>query len=88
VRITSDREKQLEMYKKFAAEVEKDRPALFTYAPNFIYVMPKRVKGVELRAVSIPSERFLGIHRWYLETDRVWRAFLSNETLPSSEDNF
>lgn len=62
----------------FEAEVRKDIPAVFTYAPEFIYVISPRVKNINLSSLSNPSDRFLGIENWYIETDKVWDIFVKN----------
>jgi peptide/nickel transport system substrate-binding protein len=73
---TTDRDK---LYAQFATLVEKDQPAVFLYAPEFIYVVPKDLKGVELGALTTPAERFLDVYEWYTDTQRVW-SFFSNTT--------
>ncbi len=62
-------------YRAFLDEVTIDRPAIFLYSPDFIYVVPSKVQGMTLGKITTPSERFLGIHTWYLETEYVWEIF-------------
>lgn len=78
-RATVEREDREELYRSFAAIVEKDRPAVFLYAPQFIYVTPKRLRGVALGVVTTPSERFAQVHTWYIDTERVWNIFTQSE---------
>jgi len=59
----------------FEAEVKADRPAIFVYSPQFIYLIPNRVKGVALPPVVTPADRFTTAGEWYLVTDRVWPWF-------------
>ena len=74
----SSREARIEKYKEFATELEHDAPAAFVYSPDFIYIVPSELQGIDLRAVTIPSDRFLNSNRWYVETDRVWKWFTSS----------
>ena len=74
----SDMTKRTDLYKQFAQIVSKDDPAIFLYAPDFLYVVPDSLRGIERGALSSPSERFLGVNRWYEETARVWDAFAGN----------
>lgn len=74
-RATTDRKTRETLYGSFAAAVAKDQPAIFLYSPEFIYVVPKTLQGVKLGALTIPSERFLNVDDWYMETERVWNFF-------------
>lgn len=77
-RAATDRNVMIEKYKEFEREVDTDVPAVFVYSPDFIYITPKNVKALELGAVTTPAERFLNIHEWYIETDKVWNFFTKN----------
>lgn len=66
---------RMNQYRQFQNEVDKDIPAAFVYSPDFIYVVPKELKGLDIGNVTIPSDRFLNVTNWYLETDRVWSVF-------------
>jgi peptide/nickel transport system substrate-binding protein len=72
-------DKRIKKYKEFQNEVRSDVPAIFLYSPDFIYVLPKKIKGVELENVTTPSERFLNIANWYIETDNVWKIFVNKQ---------
>lgn len=74
-RLTSDPKARADKYKKIEAEIKKDAPAVFTYSPDFIYVVPDKIKNLALGEVTTPSERFLGVADWYTETDSVWKIF-------------
>lgn len=70
-----DEQKRSEANEQVAAEIVHDLPAVFLYSPDFIYVLPERVKGFALRRLTIPSERFLAVHEWYINTEKVWGVF-------------
>jgi len=72
-RTAADLRERLSLYRSVATEVEKDVPAVFLYSPDFIYLVPKGLKGVEIDRLTTPSERFLGVEKWYIETERVWQ---------------
>lgn len=69
------RDARQEIYQKIQAELENDMPAVFLYSPHFIYVVPDELKGIDLRQVSTPSERFTTVNKWYLNTDTIWNIF-------------
>jgi peptide/nickel transport system substrate-binding protein len=77
IRSTGSRKERENLYDKFEKEIEKDVPAVFLYSPEFIYVTNRNIKGINLGVVTTPSERFLNVNEWHLETDRVW-TFLAN----------
>jgi peptide/nickel transport system substrate-binding protein len=74
-RATSTESTRLDDYAKFEDEIYADTPAVFLYSPDFIYIIPKGLKGFALGAITLPSERFLTVSSWYLDTDNVWKIF-------------
>lgn len=75
-RTETDRAVRLEKFAEFEKEIASDIPAVFIYSPDFIYIEPKKVQGIKLGTITTPSERFLNIHEWYIQTDRVWSFFV------------
>jgi len=67
--------KREKLYGDFNDEIMKDVPAVFMYAPEFLYVFPKNVRGLSLGSIKVSSERFINIYEWYINTDNVWRVF-------------
>ncbi|TSC56670.1 MAG: Extracellular solute-binding protein family 5 [Parcubacteria group bacterium Greene0416_79] len=74
-RRTQDEKKRLEGYRTAVEKIAADTPAVFLYSPEFIYVVPKAVKELSLERITIPSERFLSVQKWFLVTERVWNVF-------------
>ena len=70
-------EQRQTIYEKFKVEITKDTPAVFLYSPDFTYVFPEHILGMELSAISSPSERFLDVNEWHVENDRIW-SFLTS----------
>ncbi len=58
-----------------------DYPAVFLYAPSFIYAIPKNIHGVQLPQIITPSNRFATIAKWYRFTDSVWPFFAKGKTI-------
>lgn len=46
-------------------------PAIFLYNPDYIYLVSKEIKGIDLKMIVDPSKRFSGIENWYIKTRRV-----------------
>ena len=68
------------LYEKFRAELKKDVPAVFLYAPDFVYTTPDTIEGLSLGFIETPSDRFLSILEWHTETDSVWPFFATAAT--------
>ena len=74
-RATNDIQDREKLYTQFASVVAKDDPAIFLYAPEFLYVVPPDIHGIVLGALTSASERFLNIYQWYTDTEEVWSIF-------------
>ncbi|MDE1975221.1 MAG: hypothetical protein KGI49_01785 [Patescibacteria group bacterium] len=62
-------------YAALDQDIRSDVPAIFLYAPDFIYAMPKDLKGAELGTMTVPSDRWSSVSSWYIATDKVWDFF-------------
>lgn len=67
-----DSEKQIEYYIDFQKLLLADIPAVFLYMPTYTYVTIDSVKGIDVKRISHPSERFADINTWYIKTKKVW----------------
>jgi len=76
IRLESDRTIKMEKYLELEEEILMDYPAIFLYSPNFIYFVPEELKNLKINFITTPSERFLNVHEWYIETDKIWKFFL------------
>lgn len=63
-------------YLAFQSEFAKDKPAVFVYSPEFIYVVAKNIKNISIENMTVPAERFGGIGSWYIETENIWKVFV------------
>jgi peptide/nickel transport system substrate-binding protein len=80
IRAISNYDKRAEKLSAFETEIKNDTPAVFLYSPDFLYVVPKQVKGFNMNYITIPSERFLNIQNWYINTEKVWKIFAKDKT--------
>jgi len=75
-RKTLDAEERTSKYAEFQEEVQKDIPAIFLFSPSFIYALPNDIKGTEnMVSVTISSERFSQVYKWYTQTNKIWKIF-------------
>ena len=77
-RSASRRESRDALYQEFVTLIDKEQPATFLYAPEFLYVLSSSVQGVEVGAVTGSYERFLNVYEWYINTEKVW-SFFTND---------
>lgn len=75
LRVTQDRDTRAKKAADFEAIFKKDLPAALIYSPKFIYVIPKNLQNVSFGNLTQPSERFLNVQKWYIETNKVWKVF-------------
>ncbi len=78
IRKTSDETEKQGYIDSFNKEIQNDMPAVFTYSPYFIYIVPKKVQNVNLGLLTNPGERFVDVNKWYIETNDVWEIFKRN----------
>ncbi len=75
LRTTADPTERQQLLGTFLGELTKDLPAVFLYAPDFVYSVRNDIAGVDLGFIETPSDRFLSLPLWHRETDRVWPIF-------------
>jgi peptide/nickel transport system substrate-binding protein len=76
LKASEDAETREKAKKDLADIFREDVPASFAYSPDFIYILPEKLRGFTPIAVTAPADRLANIHRWYIETERVWRIFI------------
>jgi peptide/nickel transport system substrate-binding protein len=79
LRSTSNEEERRALYKTIQGELIKDIPAVFLYAPDFVYSVSNDIKGLDLGFIETPSDRFAEVSTWHRETDYVWPLFVKNK---------
>lgn len=77
-RETSDPATRLSDLQSIENDIAADYPAAFIDAPDFVYAIPKRLRGVELPQISTPDDRFATVATWYVRTQSVW-PFLTKD---------
>lgn len=60
-------------YDEFQKLIIEDVPAVFLYNSYYIYGQTKDIKGFESKIISMPSDRFANIEKWYIDTERNWK---------------
>ncbi|MFH0819030.1 MAG: ABC transporter substrate-binding protein [Patescibacteria group bacterium] len=73
-RKTTDAEQRRLRYFHFQNVLAEEIPAIFLYSPNYTYVVNKKIQGIELENVPLPSGRFSEITNWYIKTERIRKS--------------
>ena len=75
IRQEDDYTKKVSLLQSLEKMIIDDIPATFLYSPNFIYIVPKNLSGINLKGITSSSERFSNVDKWYTETEKVWTIF-------------
>ena len=81
-----DKSERIQKYKQFEDEVANDSPVVFLYSPDFIYVIPEKIKGYSIGQIITPADRFLNINEWYADTEKVWEIFAGNRIVKKNNN--
>jgi len=73
IRQNLDPEKRKERLQELQNVILEDAPAVFLYQPDYLYLVSKKVKGIDIKMVVGPSKRFSEIEDWYIKTKREWK---------------
>ncbi len=65
--------KRTELLAELEALIRRDMPALFLFAPDYLYVTSRNVRGVNGERVADPAGRFARVADWYLHMTRAFR---------------
>jgi len=57
-------------YTEFQNILIDDLPAIFLYSPVYTYPTSKKIKGINLQEMAMPSDRFINIENWFIKTKR------------------
>jgi peptide/nickel transport system substrate-binding protein len=72
-RSTFNSQARTEKYTEFQKTIATDLPAIFLTQSEFIYHLPKNIKGIGLETIAAPEDRFYDLPNWYLESNRSFR---------------
>ncbi|MBI1813202.1 hypothetical protein HYR82_05530 [Candidatus Peregrinibacteria bacterium] len=72
IRRTRDEKERADALKKLRDILKTDVPAVFLYSPLYTFAHHENVQGIELGALSVHSDRFLTLYKWYVKQDRTF----------------
>ena len=60
-------------YEELQKIITRDIPAVFLYSQVYLYAISDDLRGVDIKKISLPADRFNEAHEWYKDTKRVWK---------------
>lgn len=75
LREETDDEKIKKAVLEFNENIKKDHPAIFLYSPDFIYVTKSELMGVDINQIRNSEDRFINVHQWFINKDKIWKIF-------------
>jgi ABC-type transport system substrate-binding protein len=73
IRKTNDEQERKQALVQLRTVLENDVPAIFLYSPVYTLAQHQNILGVELGSLSLHSDRFLTLHKWYVKEERVFQ---------------
>jgi peptide/nickel transport system substrate-binding protein len=69
----SDKDRRLENIKLIQTILVADKPAIFLYNPYYLYLLPRRIQGMNIKYANLSSERWSDVENWFIYTKRKFR---------------
>ena len=82
IRKTTDEKERQDSLQKLREILRNDAPAIFLYSPLYVFAHKNDIFGIELGSLSLHSDRFLTLDKWYVKNQRQfnpgvgWGSFL------------
>ncbi|XOU94076.1 MAG: ABC transporter substrate-binding protein [Candidatus Kerfeldbacteria bacterium] len=71
-RQSDNNDERAQKYIEFQNILTEDMPAIFLYSPLYDYGVTKKIKGIDTKRITVPSDRFNGVEDWYSKTKLGW----------------
>lgn len=73
LRQTLDEATRLQNLSKLQKIINDQKPAIFIYSPQYLYITSKNLSGFAAKTIAVPANRFEAVNGWYLKTARVFK---------------
>lgn len=77
-RTEQSEEERIAVLQEASTIIVEERPAIFLFQPNMVYVVDKDIKLAEMKNIGRPADRFSNINEWHTESDTLWPLFRDN----------
>lgn len=72
-RNTFDNNARIDKYRQFQEIFSLDIPAIILDQSDFVYEVNPQIKGIKIKALANPEDRFYDAVNWYIQTSRSWK---------------
>lgn len=73
IRRTTDEKERQDALAALQDILKQDAPAIFLYSPVYIFAHHQDIFGIELDSLSLHSDRFLTLYKWYVKRERIFK---------------
>lgn len=73
IRGNASMKERQDLLKKLQATFRTDVPAVFLYSPVYTFAHRDDIQGIEVGKLSLHSDRFRTLDRWFIKQDRVFK---------------
>jgi peptide/nickel transport system substrate-binding protein len=75
------------IYSEISDIINADIPAIFLYAPSFLYISDENILGINFPVAIEPHDRFSNVHKWHIKTNRSLKL-LTHLTTDKQHDRY
>lgn len=72
-RATRDQKIRLGTYIEFQKQLVEEVPSIVLFSTAYAYPVVKRVRGIEHTMLTTPSDRFIGVEKWFMRSRPGWK---------------
>lgn len=72
-RATAQESERIKLLNKFQEIVDNAAPAVFLYTPSYLFMADKDIRGIDLKTLANPSDRYGDLGQWYVKTKWKWK---------------
>ena len=69
-RTTADINRRTELHKAIQHRIDEEAQQVFLFSPYYSYPLSNKIHGFDRTRLTVPSDRFAEINRWYIKTKR------------------
>ncbi|MDA0376080.1 MAG: ABC transporter substrate-binding protein [bacterium] len=73
IRQTGDDKERQDALSELQETLQNDVPAIFLYTPYYAFAYHEQVKGIQIGALSLHSDRFTTLHDWFLKEALIFK---------------
>ena len=72
-RSSNDPEVRAKNYLRFGELLQEEAPAVILYTSPYMYMVSKKVRGIDLQSMTTPADRFNGAAQWFMRSRPGWK---------------